>query len=115
MKNKNANINDILKRISKLEARLDDIAPIAKRKLPSKKDQIEQIKSEIDVFHFDFYRTSSKDEIFDLGYEEYIYSPSYCFIEWSERLVDLLHSNYIKIEMFLVDNKRTITVKKITL
>jgi hypothetical protein len=50
MKNKKADINDVLKRISKLEARLDDIAPIAKRKLPSKKDQIEQIKSEIDVW-----------------------------------------------------------------
>ena len=70
--------------------------------------------SQIDVFHFDFYRTESKEEIYDLGYEEYIYSSSYCFIEWSERLVDLLPSNYIKIEMFLVDNKRTIKVKKIT-
>jgi tRNA threonylcarbamoyladenosine biosynthesis protein TsaE len=70
--------------------------------------------SQIDVFHFDFYRTESKEEIYDLGYEEYIYSSSYCFIEWSERLVDLLPSNYIKIEMLLVDNNRTIIVKKIT-
>jgi tRNA threonylcarbamoyladenosine biosynthesis protein TsaE len=69
--------------------------------------------SEIDVFHFDFYRTSNKDEIFDIGYEEYIYSPSYCFVEWSERLVDLLPSNYIKIEMFLIDDRRTIKVKKV--
>ena len=50
MENKKASINDILKRISKLEARLDDVAPIAKRKLPSKKDQVKQIKSEIDVW-----------------------------------------------------------------
>ena len=35
------------------------------------------------------------------------------FIEWSERLVDLLPSNYIKIEMFLVDDRRTIKVKKV--
>ena len=69
--------------------------------------------SEIDVFHFDFYRTTSKEEIYNLGYEEYIYSSSYCFIEWSERLVDLLPSNYIKIEMFLIDDRRTIKVKKV--
>ena len=55
MKNKNANINDIIKRISKLEARLDDIAPIAKRKLPSEKDQIEQIKSEMVKEFIDYY------------------------------------------------------------
>ena len=56
----------------------------------------------------------TKEEIYDFGYEEYIYSSSFCFIEWSERLLDLLPSNYIKIQMFLVDNKRTIKVKKIT-
>jgi len=50
MKNKKADLNDILKRISKIEARLDDIAPIAKRKLPSKSDQIKQIKSEINLW-----------------------------------------------------------------
>ena len=69
--------------------------------------------SEIDVFHFDFYRTSSVEEIYDLGYEEYIYSSSYCFIEWSERLVDLLPPNYIKIEMVIVDKKRIIKVQKV--
>ncbi|MDC1063022.1 tRNA (adenosine(37)-N6)-threonylcarbamoyltransferase complex ATPase subunit type 1 TsaE [Flavobacteriales bacterium] len=69
--------------------------------------------SEIDVFHFDFYRTTCKEEIFDIGYEEYIYSSSYCFIEWSERLMDLLPTNYIKIEIFLNNNKRTIKVKKV--
>ena len=69
--------------------------------------------SEIDVFHFDFYRTSSVEEIYDLGYEEYIYSSSYCFIEWSERLIDLLPPNYIKIEMVIVDKKRTIKVQKV--
>ena len=50
MKNKKADLNDILKRISKIEARLDDIAPIAKRKLPSKSDQIKQITSEINLW-----------------------------------------------------------------
>ncbi|MDG2287233.1 MAG: hypothetical protein P8L43_00480 [Candidatus Marinimicrobia bacterium] len=50
MKNKKTTINDLLKRISKLEARLDDIAPIVKRKLPSKKEQVEQIQSEIDIW-----------------------------------------------------------------
>ena len=33
------------------------------------------------MYHFDFYRTNNKNEIFDIGYEEYLYSDSFCFIE----------------------------------
>ena len=50
MKNKNTNLNEILARLTKIEARLEEIAPISKRKLPSKKDQITEIKSEIEVW-----------------------------------------------------------------
>ena len=32
------------------------------------------------VFHFDFYRINKIDEVFDIGYEDYVYSGSYCFI-----------------------------------
>ena len=40
MANKKTTLNDILERIVKIETRLEEIAPIAKRKLPSKKEQI---------------------------------------------------------------------------
>ena len=42
------------------------------------------------VFHFDFYRILNITEIFDIGYEEYLSSGSYCFIEWPERMQELL-------------------------
>ena len=45
MKNKKVNLNDLLAKISELEARLDKIAPIGKKKFPSKKDQIKDIKN----------------------------------------------------------------------
>ena len=44
MNNKKVSLNDILERISKIEARLEEIAPISKRKLPSKKEQIQAFK-----------------------------------------------------------------------
>ena len=50
MKNKKANLNDILERIVKIEARLEEISPISKRKLPSKKEQIAQINAEIEIW-----------------------------------------------------------------
>ena len=65
------------------------------------------------IYHFDFYRTINKEEIFDIGYEEYIYSSSYCFIEWPEMIESLLPNNYIKIEMILDRNNRRINIKEI--
>ena len=65
------------------------------------------------VFHFDFYRTKNKNEIFDIGYEEYLFSSSYCFVEWPEKAEGLLPNRFVKIEMKLEDNFRKIRVKNI--
>ena len=65
------------------------------------------------VFHFDFYRTKNENEIFDIGYEEYLFSSSYCFVEWPEKVEGLLPNRFVKIEMKLEDNFRKIRVKNI--
>ena len=65
------------------------------------------------VFHFDFYRALNKDEVFDIGYEEYIFSSSFCFIEWPEKAHGLLPSSFVKVNMFLEDSLRKITVENI--
>jgi tRNA threonylcarbamoyladenosine biosynthesis protein TsaE len=52
-----------------------------------------------EVFHFDFYRIKSLDELFDLGYEEYFFSDNYCFIEWPELIEPLLPINTVKISI----------------
>jgi len=51
------------------------------------------------VYHFDFYRIKKVEEAFDLGYEEYIYSGNYCFIEWPEKIANLL--NLPKADIFI--------------
>ena len=65
------------------------------------------------VYHFDFYRTNNKNEIFDIGYEEYLFSDSFCFIEWPERLENLLPNIYLEIKMKLNDANRVIRIKEI--
>ena len=45
---KKVDINTLLERIESLESRLDKLDPVSKRKLPSKKDQIEDIKNNLD-------------------------------------------------------------------
>ena len=65
------------------------------------------------MYHFDFYRTNNKNEIFDIGYEEYLFSDSFCFIEWPERLDNLLPNKYLEIKMKLRDGNRVIKIKVI--
>ncbi len=51
------------------------------------------------VFHFDFYRIKKIEEVFDIGFEEYIYSGHYCFIEWPEIVESLLPGNIVQVSV----------------
>lgn len=42
------------------------------------------------IFHFDLYRIDDISELYDIGYEDYFYSDSWCFIEWPEKAMDLM-------------------------
>jgi tRNA threonylcarbamoyladenosine biosynthesis protein TsaE len=65
------------------------------------------------IYHFDFYRLKNQSEALDLGYEEYFYSGNYCFIEWPEKIPDLLPDHYIRIDVQVVsDNERLLTFTK---
>jgi len=59
------------------------------------------------IFHFDFYRIRKTEEIFDIGYEDYIYSGAYCLIEWPERMENLLSGDVVKVRIS-GDNERQI-------
>jgi len=65
------------------------------------------------IYHFDFYRLKNQSEALDLGYEEYFYSGNYCFIEWPEKIPDLLPDHYIRVDVQVVsDNERLLTFTK---
>jgi tRNA threonylcarbamoyladenosine biosynthesis protein TsaE len=51
------------------------------------------------AYHFDFYRIDKTEEVFDLGYEEYFYSGDFCFIEWPEKIPELLPPEFVYIEI----------------
>ncbi len=62
------------------------------------------------LFHFDFYRIKKLEEVYDMGFEEYVYSGDYCFLEWPERIAELLPENYVHISIdVLNDKERKIT------
>lgn len=63
------------------------------------------------IYHFDFYRIEEEAEVFDLGYEDYFYSGNYCFIEWPEKIPNLLPEDVISVKIELAeDNERIIKV-----
>jgi tRNA threonylcarbamoyladenosine biosynthesis protein TsaE len=49
------------------------------------------------IYHFDFYRIKKLEEVLDIGYEEYLYSGWYCFLEWADKMEELLPESFVKI------------------
>lgn len=49
------------------------------------------------IYHFDFYRIKKLEEVYDMGYEDYFYSGSLCFLEWPEQIEDLLPEDATKV------------------
>ena len=49
------------------------------------------------IFHFDFYRIKSLEEVYNMGYEEYVYSDAICFMEWPELIEELLPEETTKV------------------
>ncbi|MFO7829323.1 MAG: tRNA (adenosine(37)-N6)-threonylcarbamoyltransferase complex ATPase subunit type 1 TsaE [Bacteroidales bacterium] len=64
------------------------------------------------IYHFDFYRIEKIEEVFDFGYEDYFFSGNYCFIEWPDKVAEILPENVVFVQM--VENKdgsRTINIR----
>lgn len=57
------------------------------------------------IFHFDLYRIEREEELYDIGYEEYMYSEAYCFIEWPERAMALLPEDILHLEIMVMPDQ----------
>jgi tRNA threonylcarbamoyladenosine biosynthesis protein TsaE len=66
------------------------------------------------VFHFDFYRIEDVKEAIDIGVDEYFYSGHYCFIEWPEKVLNLLPDDCVKVFITLEGETRIIHVESKT-
>lgn len=49
------------------------------------------------IYHFDFYRIKREEEVYDIGYEDYIESGCPCFMEWPELIENLLPEDTVKV------------------
>lgn len=66
------------------------------------------------VYHFDFYRIKSIEEAYDIGLEDYFYSGNYIFIEWPEKINELLPKSANSIYIMKNNNgSRTLKLKQV--
>lgn len=73
-------------------------------------NEYETDKGEV-LYHFDFYRVNNISEALDFGYEEYFFSGRRCFIEWPEKINDLLPEEIVNCHLTeLPDGRRELSV-----
>jgi tRNA threonylcarbamoyladenosine biosynthesis protein TsaE len=73
-------------------------------------NEYETIANQI-VYHFDFYRLKNEMEALDMGADDYFYSGNWCFIEWAEKIPNLIPEEHAIITIELVDDgKRHLTL-----
>lgn len=65
------------------------------------------------IFHFDLYRIKNIEELMDLGFDEYVYSGNYCFIEWPELAENFLKVGLVKIKIRTHENIRYLSATKL--
>lgn len=56
------------------------------------------------LYHFDFYRIDEPADATRVGFEEYLYSGHYCFIEWTEKVEEILQGDFVPITIERVDD-----------
>jgi len=64
------------------------------------------------LYHFDVYRLKNESEAYDMGIEDYLYSGNWCFIEWAEKIPNLIPEQHSVIELKLTaDGKREVLLR----
>ena len=68
------------------------------------------------LFHFDMYRLNSADDLFDIGWEDYLARGGVCAVEWSENVADALPEDTVRVRIAREgDTGRCITIEGVDL
>mgnify|MGYP004652626085 FL=1 len=71
----------------------------------------EYLGGRLPLFHFDMYRLASSDDLWDIGWEDYLERGGVCAVEWSENVADAME-NAIRVDIAkLSDDTREITIE----
>ena len=74
---------------------------------------VNEYPGEVPLFHFDMYRLDSENELFDIGWDDYLDRGGVCVVEWSEKVPGAFTPDTIKVKIEkLGNNKRMLTINK---
>lgn len=73
---------------------------------------VNEYLGDVPLFHFDMYRLSDPEELFEIGWEDYLERGGVCAVEWSENVIGAFNEDtiYVSIEK-TGENSRVITIK----
>jgi len=71
----------------------------------------EYLTGRMPLFHFDMYRLGSSDELFDIGWEDYLSRGGVCAVEWSENVADAMEDAILVHIRRLTDSQREIIIE----
>lgn len=74
---------------------------------------VNEYEGKYPLYHFDVYRIGSSDEMYDIGYDEYVDGEGVCIIEWANLIEDILPKEYLYITLKYVDNSREMILNPI--
>ena len=63
----------------------------------------EYVADEMTIFHFDLYRINDEEEALNFGFEDYLYTSNWVFIEWPDKARSLLPEDYNRIDITTID------------
>ena len=70
----------------------------------------EYLGGRLPLFHFDMYRLTSSDDLWDIGWEDYLDRQGVCAVEWSENVPEAMHGALTVRSEKLGDSVRRITI-----
>ena len=74
---------------------------------------VNEYRGRVSIYHFDMYRISDGDDLYSIGYDDYIEKDGYCIIEWSENIEDFLPEDTVNVTISRVmgsENGREIVI-----
>jgi len=71
----------------------------------------EYLSGKYPLFHFDMYRLASSDDLFDIGWEDYLDRGGICAVEWSENVADAMENAIVVTIEKLGEESRRITIE----
>ena len=68
----------------------------------------------IPLYHFDVYRIEDPEEMYEIGFDDFLYGDGVCLIEWAKRVTELLPDGVLRITI-AKDPEKGLSYRKITM